>query len=152
GVGRRELADAVGDLQDDRNRSECLSEPSRAGRLLADAAAGKRDRLVGESRLLASDTELDQDERRAAQRRVEVVGDRELAVVAGRAEHAIGETAYNLAALGIDVLQNELTQIQPLPLACEPGHEFRRVGGAAAYDGELHTVFCVIILLEILTK
>ena len=46
GVVRRELSDALGDLEDDRDRAERLSKTARPGRLLADTAACERDRLV----------------------------------------------------------------------------------------------------------
>ena len=115
-----------------------FAEPAGAGRLLADAAAGERDRLVGEAGLLAADAELDQHERRAVERPVEVVRDRELPVVAGRVQHARGETADDLAALGVDVVQDDVGQLEPLALARQPRHQLRGVGRATADDGELH--------------
>ena len=107
GVVGGELAHAGGDLEHDRDRAQRLAEPAGAGRLLADAAAGERDRLVGEPGLLPADAELDQDERGAVERAVEVVRDGELAVVAGRVEHPRGEPADDLAALGVDVVQDD---------------------------------------------
>jgi len=124
----------------DRHRSQCLPQSARAGGLLADAAAGKRDRLVGQPRFLPADAKLDQDERRALDRGIEVVGDGEFSVVPGRAEHPIGEPADDLAAFGVDVLQHELAEVEALPLARQPGHELRSVGRAAPDDSELHLV------------
>ena len=88
GVGRCELACALRDLEHDRDGSQRLAEPAGAGRLLADAAAGERDRLVREPRRLPADAQLDQHERRAVEGGIEVVGDRELAVVVRRGQHA----------------------------------------------------------------
>ena len=138
GVVGRELADAGGDVEHDGDGAERLTEPAGAGRLLADAAAGQRDRLVGEARLLTADAELDQDERRAVERAVELVGDGERAVVAGRVEQPLREAADALAALCVDVMQDDVGQVEPLALAREPGDQLGRVGRPTADDGELH--------------
>src|SRR6185312_6847024 len=120
GVVSRELADALGDSEDDRDRPHRLGESARAGRLLPDAAAGKRHRLVREPRLLAADPDLDEDEVGAVHGAVEVVRDDELSLETVPLEHARGETAHDLAALGVDVLQYELAHRKPLALAGEP--------------------------------
>ena len=133
-----QLAHAGGDVEHDRDCSQGLPEPAGASRLLADAAAGERDRLVREAGLLPADSELDQDERGAVERAVEVIRDGELAVVAGRVEHAGGEAADDLAALGVDVVQDDVGQVEPLPLARQPSDQLRGVGRATADDGELH--------------
>ena len=72
GASAPELANAVGDLEHDRHRAQRLGEPAGARRLLADAAAGERHRLVGEPRLLAADADLDEHEVGAVERAVEV--------------------------------------------------------------------------------
>ena len=76
GARRRALAHALGDLEHDRHGAQRLREAAGAGRLLPDAAAGERQRLVGEPRLLPADPDLDQHEVGAVDRAVEVVGDR----------------------------------------------------------------------------
>src|SRR5204862_990790 len=108
GVVGGALADARGDPEHDGKGSERLAEAAGAGRLLADAAAGEGDRLVAKPRLLAAHAELDQDERRAVERAVEVVGDGKGAVVARSVQHALCKAADDLAALWVDVLQDEL--------------------------------------------
>ena len=69
GVRCGEGADALGDLEHDRHRAHRLGEAARAGRLLADAAAGERDRLVAQPRRLAADAELEEDEGGVRRRR-----------------------------------------------------------------------------------
>src|SRR5262249_56747381 len=59
-------------------------------------------------------------------------------VVAGGVEHALGEPADNLAPLGVDVVQDDVREVEPLTLARETGDELRRVRRATADDGELH--------------
>ena len=83
--GADELAHALGDLEHDGHRAQRLGEAAGAGRLLADAAAGERHRLVREPRRLAADADLDQDEVGAVDGAVEVVGDEQLAGEALRA-------------------------------------------------------------------
>ena len=61
-----------------------------------------------------------------------------LPVVAGRVEHPRGEPADDLAALGVDVLQDDVGQVEPLALARQSGDQLRGVGRATADDGELH--------------
>src|SRR5439155_828954 len=53
-------------------------------------------------------------------------------------EQAAREPADDLAPLRIDVVQDELAQVEPLSLAREARHELRRIGRAAADDGQLH--------------
>ena len=77
-IGGRALADALGDLEHDRDRSQRLGEAPGARRLLADTAAGEGDRLVGEPRRLAPDADLDEHEIRPVEREIEVAGDTSL--------------------------------------------------------------------------
>ena len=132
GVGR--LAHALGDLEHDRHGAQRLGKPAGAGRLLADAAARRAERLVGEPRLLAADADLDEHEVGAGNRGVEVVGDVDRPAVPLPVEHADGEAADDGAPLGIDVVQHELRDVE----ARQPGDELRRVRRPAADDGDLH--------------
>src|SRR5207248_5869224 len=75
-----QLADALGDLEDDRHGSQRLAEAAGTRRLLADASARERDRLVGQASRLSADAKLYEHERRAVEGALEVVGDREVAV------------------------------------------------------------------------
>ena len=107
-VRSRELAHALGDLEHDRHRPHRLCEPAGTGRLLPDAAAGERNRLVGEPCRLTADPKLEQHEDRAVDRALEVAGDLERAVEALTLEHARGHVADDLATLGVDVVEHEL--------------------------------------------
>src|SRR5207247_2642115 len=111
------------------------------GRLLADAAARERHRLVGEPRLLAADADLDQHEVGAVERAVEDLRRRQRPVVALMVEHPPRETADDLQPLGVDVVQNELTDADPVAVARQPRHELRRVRGAGADHGDLRHPF-----------
>ena len=137
-VACRELPGALRDLENHRDGSERLPEPARAGRLLPDAAARERDRLVGEAGRLSADAQLDQHERCSFERFVEVVRDGQLAVVARCGQHPGRQPADDFAALRVDVMQDELTQVEALSFLREPGHELGRIGRAAADDCELH--------------
>ena len=137
-VRRCERAHALGDLEHDGHGPHRLREPSGARRLLADAAARERDRLVAQARRLAADAELQQDERRARHRGVEVVGHGQEACVALPLEHARGHLADDRAPLGVDVVEDELVDRHPVALAREPGDELRGVRRAAADHRELH--------------
>ena len=138
GVRRRELAHPLRDRQHDGHGPECLGEPAGAGRLLADAAAGERDGLVREARLLAADANLDQDEVGAVERAIEVAGHLQLAGIALALQHPRGEAADHVAPLLVDVVQDELAHVDLVALPREPRHELRRVRRAAADDRDLH--------------
>ena len=116
-AGRCELARPLGDLEDDRHRPQRLGEAAGPGRLLADAAARERQRLVLEARRLAADADLDEDEVGAVQRTVEVAGQLEAAGEALPLEHPPGEAADDLEPLRVDVVQRESTSSS---IACRP--------------------------------
>src|SRR5207253_6003793 len=82
---------------------------------------------------------------------VEIVRDRERAVVARRAQHPACEPADDLAALRVDVVEDELAQVEALPFARQPGDELGRVRRAASDDRELH-VGCWVISLGTQTR
>jgi len=103
---------ALGDVEHDRHGAERLREPAGARRLLADAAAGQREGLVGEPRLLPTDPNLDQHEVSSADRRLEVVGDRQATAVTLPREHAPREPSDDLAPLRVDVVQHELRHVE----------------------------------------
>ena len=107
-TGGGALADALGDLEHDRDRAQRLGEPARARRLLPDAPAGVRDRLVREPRRLAADADLDEHEVGAVDGAVEIAGDEQLAVEALAPSIRAGHAADDLAALAVDVVQREL--------------------------------------------
>ena len=57
-VVRSELPNAIGDVEHHRDGAQGFGESAGAGRLLPDAAAAKRDGLVGEPCRLAADADL----------------------------------------------------------------------------------------------
>ena len=138
GAVGRELARAVCDGQHHGNRAQRLGQASGAGRLLADAAARERHRLVGEPRLLTADADLDEHEVGPVERAVEIVRQRQSAREPAALEHPSREPADDFQPLRVDVLQGELRHVEPSALTREPGHELRRVGRAAADDRDLH--------------
>src|ERR1700750_2412408 len=103
-----ELACPLGDLEHHRYRPHRLPEATGPGRLLADAAARGRDRLVPEARRLTADPDLDQDDLGTVERAVEVTGDRELAGEPLTLEDSPGEATHDLTAFGVDVVQHEV--------------------------------------------
>ena len=107
GVRAGELAHAVGDLQHHRHGAHRLREPAGAGRLLADAAAGERDRLIAQARRLPADADLHEHEVRAFDRTVEVGREREITAPAGAVEHARREPADDVEPLVVHVHQRE---------------------------------------------
>jgi hypothetical protein len=133
-VGARQLADSVGDLEHDRDRPHGLREAAGPRRLLADAAAGKRCRLVAQSRGLAADPDLDEHEARAFDGRFELAAERELAPEPRTVEHPAGEPPDDLQPTGVDVVQGKLSDLQ----AGQAGDELRRVGRPGPDDSELH--------------
>ena len=119
-VRRGQCAHALCDPEHHGDGAHRLREAAGARRLLADAPARERDRLVGEPRLLTADAQLEDDERGAVDGSVEVVGDDERALEAGFGEHAPRHRAHDLAALRVDVVQHELVDRQPGTLARQP--------------------------------
>ena len=118
-----ELARPLSDPEDHRNRSHRLGESAGPRRLLADASAGRRDRLVAQAGGLAADADLDQDGIGAAQRVVEIPAEAERPGEALAFEDPSREASHNLEAIGIDVLQYELVDADPFALAHQPGDE-----------------------------
>ena len=138
GVVGGELAHPGGDVEHDRDGSQGLAEPAGAGRLLADAATGERDRLVQRRACCPPTRSWIRTKEAPSSARSRSSVTESFAVVAGRVEHAGGEAADDLAALGVDVVQNDVGQVEPLPLTRQPGDQLRGVGRATADDGELH--------------
>ena len=104
-------ASAVGllrDVEHDRHGAQGLGEPARSCRFLADAAELERKRLVDEPRRLASDAELDDDEARAVERAVAVLRDDERPRPLVLVEDPLRQTADDLEALVVDVVEHEL--------------------------------------------
>ena len=139
GAGSGPTANELRELEDDRHRSQRLGKSTGPGRLLADGAEAKGERLVEESRRLPSDSELDEDEVRAVHGRVGVTGQGEAPVPLHPLEHAAGQPADDLAAVGIDVVEDQLVDRQPGSPARKPLDQLRRIGAPTADDGDLDT-------------
>ncbi len=105
---RRTLGDALGQLEHHGNRAHRLREAAGPGRLLADAAAAQRHRLVAQPRLLAADADLEEHEGRSVERAIEVAGPHERPGVVLLREHPLREPADDLEPLGVDVVQRQL--------------------------------------------
>ena len=131
---RRALGDALRELEHHRHRAHRLREAAGAGRLLADAAAAQRHRLVLQPRLLPADADLEEDEGGAVDRRVVVARPQHVPLEAGAREHPLGERADDLEPLRIDVLQRDLVDVELREVRDELG----RVRRAGADDRELH--------------
>ncbi len=100
GVGVGQRPSPLGDVEHDRNGPQRLGQTARAGRLLADAAARRGDRLVVQPGGLPADPDLDQHGVGAVQRAIQVVGDLERAGVPLALEDPPGQSADDLAAFG----------------------------------------------------
>ena len=137
-VRLREGPDPLGDLEHDGHGAHRLRESTGPRRLLADASAGERGRLVPKPRGLAADSELEEDERRAVDGGVQVVRDGQRPAEALALEHAGRHLTDDRAPLLIDVVEDERVDRHPLALAREPGDELGRVRRAPADHCELH--------------
>ena len=123
------------DLEHNRDGAHRLREAARAGRLLSDAAAGERRRLVVQPRLLPPDPDLDQDVVGIRDRGVEIAGHLEPARITLPRKHPSRHASDDLAPPRIHVLKHEFVDVE----ACQSGDELRRVRGSAADDCDLHS-------------
>ena len=134
-VRRGERPNSLCDLEDDRHGPHRLREAASPGRLLPDATASERRRLVAQSRLLTADADLDQHVVGTLHGCVEVAGHLEPALESLTREHSSRHAPDDLAPVGIHVLEQELVHVE----ARQPGDELRRVGGAPADHRNLHS-------------
>ena len=137
-AGRSQLAGALGDVEHDRDGAQRLGEPAGAGRLLADAPAAQRERLVAEPRGLPADAKLEEDGVGAVERAVQVGRLDQPAAEALAREHAPREAGDDLEPRRVDVVEDQLGQVEAVPLAGEAGDELGRVRRPAADDRDLH--------------
>ena len=114
GIRRAAPADDLRQLEDDGDRPQRLGEPARADGLLADQPEPRRQRLVPETRLLATDTELDEDGVRAVDRGVAVGRQKHTAGEALAGQHPLGEPADDRQPLLVDVQQGDLVDRDPV--------------------------------------
>jgi hypothetical protein len=135
---RGAFACALGDLEDDRNRAQRFGEAAEACRLLPDAAAGDRNRLVDDARRLAADTNLDEhgvgslDGFVEARRRVQARGLR------GALEHPLRKPGHDLESLLVRVVQEEIVDGHQAAQPYDPVDHLGRVRRAGADHRELH--------------
>ena len=144
GAGRGALRRPFGDPEDDRDRAERLREAPGAGRLLADAAAAQRHRLVEQPCGLAAHADLEKHEVRAVQGAIQVAGEHELSAELAAGQHPSGQPADHLEPLGVDVLQGELVDLESPVL--QTRDEFGGVRGTAADDRDLHPLTPVSVM------
>ena len=116
------------------HRSHRFREAARTRCLLADATAAQRHSFVVQARGLSSYADLEEHERRAVDRRVEVACLEKRAAVARSIEHTLGESSDDVEALGVDVVQRNLVDVE----LGEMRHELRRVRRPGADDGQFH--------------
>ena len=136
-AGCRSTGDLLGELEQHRHRPKRLGEAAWPRRLLADRAELVGQRLVDQSSLLAADAQLDQHEVGAVERLRPVAGDRQLARPTTAAEHPPGQSADDLAPLGIDVEQRQLVGGQSGRAPRDAVNELRGVGAAPTHDRDL---------------
>ena len=127
------------DRQDYRHRAQSLGQPARAGRLLPDAPAIEREGLVADPGRLPANPELDQDHVGARRDRRPASGvQRDPPRVAVLGEQPGGERAHDVEPVRGRVDEDRLIDGEPVAEPGEAVHQFRRVGGAAAHDRDLH--------------
>ena len=128
----------LGDVENHRHRPQGFREPACTRRLLADAAALERPRLVALAGRLSTDAQLKQHgigilhSRRQVGRRAEATR-----VSLGR-ENAARQPADQLEPLGGRVDQHQLVDREHIAQTGEPVDQLRRIGGSATHDGQLH--------------
>jgi hypothetical protein len=88
--------------------------------------------------LLPADPDLDQDEVRAVDGGITIVGQRQSPVPTKMPEHPTGESADDPEALGVDVEEDELIDRQARRSPREPLDQLRCICTAATDDGDLH--------------
>ena len=141
-VDERRVRCAALDLARDRehhgDRAQRLGEAADAGRLLPDQPERAARQLVAVPRLLSADAQLRDDERRARERVGRVRRPAHLQVRAGGLAHAAREAPDDLEPLVVGIEQHELGRGQPIAPPQDSVDELRGVGGAAAYDADLH--------------
>ncbi len=102
----------LGKLEDQRDRPERLGEAARAGRLLADDAECRRQRLVHQPSRLSADAQLDEHEVRAVDGRLAVPGQDQAPGPVEPFQHPAGEAADDAEPLRVGVEQDEFVDRQ----------------------------------------
>jgi hypothetical protein len=137
GPGGAPAGRLLGEVQHHRDRPQGLGEPARPGRLLADAAELQRQGLVDQAHGLAADPQLHDHEVGPVHGLLAPPGADQAAAPAGPGQHAPGQAAHHLQALGVDVEQHQLVHREPLGPGRQPLDQLRSVGAAAPDHGDL---------------
>ena len=103
---------ALGELEHHRHGPHRLGEAAGARRLLADAPAAQRHRLVAEPRLLPADADLDEHECRALEGGVEIRRAKNTAREARALQHPSREPAHDLEPIDVDVVQGKVVDAE----------------------------------------
>ena len=98
----------------------------------------ERHGLVVEPRRLAADADLDSTASAPSSARSRSPVTVSSPPKPWRSSIRARQPADDLAPLGVDVVQDQLANVEPVALAREPGHELGRVRRAAADDRDLH--------------
>ena len=131
GAGGAPAGGLLGQLEHHRDGAQGLGEAARPGRLLADAAELQRQGLVHQPHRLAADAQLHDHEVGAVDGVLAPAGLVQAAAPAGPGQHAPGQAAHHLEALGVDVEQHQLVDREPVVPAGQALDQLRGVGAAA---------------------
>ena len=130
--------DSLGDVEHHRHGAQRLRQPPGARRLLTDATALERQCLVDRAGSLPADPQLEQHDRGAVERLVEVGRPDQAAGMPLLGQDPLGDSADQVQPLLVRVGEHELLDRQQVAQAGEPVHQLRRVRRPAADDCDLH--------------
>ena len=137
-VRRRDLARPLRYREHDGNRPRAFANPPAPVVSCPMQPHSSGNRLVEEPRRLAADPDLDQDRIRAVERSGKIVRLDQRPLEPLAREHPPREPGHHSQPLQVDVVQRQLVDRQPLPVAREPRHELGRVGRPGPDDRDLH--------------
>ncbi len=130
------------DVQDHRNRAQCLEDPAGSIGLLTGHAIGKGDPLVLDPGRKQSHPELRGDKIRVLQRFTSVKSQMHLHIMTRGVPHPPGHFSHDLQLLFsfLDVHQPDFPDRHLIIPVDESFHELRGIGAAAANGHDFHAV------------
>ena len=135
---RRPLGDRLGELEHRGDRAQREADAARPGGLLAEHAEAERHRLVDDAALEAADPDRAEDEVGALDGVAEVGRDAERQRVPVLGGEPVQHGAHALEAAGVDVVQDDLVERQPVAPGQQRAVHERDAEPAATDDRELH--------------
>jgi hypothetical protein len=135
---RGECSHALGDVEHNGHRAQRLGEPAEAGRLLPEAPARERHRLVDHARRLPADADLHEHRVGAFDRILQPRRGLDTNRMPGAVQHAAREPGDDLQPLVVRVVQPEIIHVDAVAQPHEAVDHLRRVRRAGADDRELH--------------